>query len=77
MNIILYTKTGCPWCLKMIDYLDSKGLKYEERNVSSNSRFFDEMEQKSGQTKAPTLDIDGYIIADADVEDVNKYLSNK
>lgn len=75
MNIILYTKTGCPWCFKMKEYLDDKGLGYEERNVSQSREFFVEMEKKSGQTKSPTLDIDGHIIVDADVEDVDKYLS--
>ena len=77
MNIILYTKTGCPWCVMMKEYLDNEDLFFEERNVTENSDFFAEMKSKSGQEKAPTLDIDGYIIADADVQDVKSYLSKE
>lgn len=77
MNIIIYTKTGCPWCIQAIKYLKDKKLSFEERNVSSSLEFFNEMVKKSGQTKAPTLDIDGYILADSDSDQINKYLKGK
>ena len=35
------------------------------------------MVEKSGQTKAPTLDIDGEILADSDKEQVTVYLKGK
>ncbi len=74
MNIIIYVKTGCPWCKDVLDYLNKKKIKFEERNVLTNEEFFKEMLQKSGQTKTPTLDIDGHILADSDVDQVSAYL---
>jgi len=77
MNIILYTKKGCPWCDGVRDLLNSKQVRYEEREVLSNKKFFDEMIAKSGQSKAPTLDIDGEILGDSDKDQVAKYLKEK
>lgn len=77
MNIILYTKTGCPWCKGVLDLFKEKGVTYEEREVRGNKVYFDELVAKSGQTKTPTLDIDGEIIADSDREQVAVYMKSK
>ena len=73
-NIIIYTKTGCPWCKEVLAYLNENNLAYEEREVTSNKNYFDEMVAKSGQTKAPTLDIDGVILADYDRAQLEVYM---
>lgn len=70
MKTTVYTKTGCPWCKEMIDFLNKNGVKYEEKNVSTNPDFLEQLVNISGQEKAPTLNIDGKIVADAGVEDV-------
>lgn len=77
MKIILYVKTGCPWCRDVRALLQSKNEPFEERNVTENQEFFDEMVKKSGQTMTPTLDIDGEILADSDAEQVSAYLVKK
>jgi glutaredoxin len=77
MKIILYTKAGCPWCKGVLDFLNEKKIKYEEREVRNNPNLMKEMIALSGQTKAPTLDIDGHILADSDKDQVEKYLKEK
>jgi glutaredoxin len=77
MNIIVYTKTGCPWCKGVLDLLNEKAVRFEERDVRKNPAFMEEMVKKSGQTKAPTLDIDGEILADTDRDAVEKFLAQK
>jgi glutaredoxin 3 len=77
MKIIIYTKTGCPWCNEVLDFLNDKGIDYEEKEVTGNKPFFEEMITKSGQKKAPVVDIDGYILADTDKDAVEKYLKEK
>ncbi|MFA6050851.1 MAG: glutaredoxin [Candidatus Paceibacterota bacterium] len=77
MNIIIYTKTGCPWCNDALGLLRSKNVAFEEREVLSNKEYFDEMIAKSGQSKAPTLDIDGHILADTDTDQIALYLKEK
>lgn len=76
-NIIVYTKTGCPWCIGVTDFLKENNINFEERNVTENEEYFVEMQAKSGQTKAPTLDIDGDIIADSDKETVEQELKKR
>jgi len=74
MNIIVYTKTGCPWGTQVLDFLRSKDLNFEERNMTENETFKKEAMEKSGIFKCPTLDIDGHILADSDAKQVEVYL---
>jgi glutaredoxin len=50
---------------------------YEEKNVTESSVLFEEMKTLSGQTKAPVVVIDGYMLADTDKDAVDAYLSSK
>ena len=77
MNIILYTKTGCPWCKGVLDLFKEKGVKFEEREVRGNEAYFKELVAKSGQSKTPTMDLDGEITADSDREAIAATLKAK
>jgi monothiol glutaredoxin len=76
MKVIVYRKSGCPWAAAVMGFLNELGIGFEIRNVSAHDQFAREVEQKSGQCKSPTLDIDGKILADASVEDVAHYLES-
>ena len=71
---ILYVKSGCPWCTEVIEFLGSHGIGYREQNVTLDSAALAEMERKSGQTKAPTLDWHGEILADFGVAELVPFL---
>jgi monothiol glutaredoxin len=73
-NIILYSKTGCPWGDEVRDFLNLKNIPFEEREMLGNPAFKDECIAKSGQWKCPTLDIDGHLLADTDAKAVEEYL---
>lgn len=75
MGLIVYTKTGCPWCAEVLDFLRYKKIAFEERNVLENPNYMQELVEKSAQDKTPTLDLDGKILADTDVEAVVKFLN--
>ena len=77
MQIILYTKKGCGWCNEVRDFFNEKNVTFEEREVRSNESYFNELIEKSGQDRTPTLDINGVILADTDVEAVESYLQSK
>ena len=32
--LVLYVRTGCPYCAKVIDELQNLGVPYEERNIA-------------------------------------------
>lgn len=74
MNIVVYVKTGCPWCIGVTDYFKEKGIAYEEKDVIQNHAFFEEMKELSGQSKAPVVIIDGHMLADTDREAVDRYM---
>ena len=77
MKIILYTKTGCPWCKGVLDLFHEKKVQFEEREVTGNKAYFDELVVKSHQTKTPTMDLDGHITADSDREAIEALLKVK
>lgn len=74
---ILYVKPGCPWCHEVVEFLNEHGIGYREQNVSADPGAMREMQQKSGQTKAPTLDWNGEILADFGVDELVPFLRKK
>lgn len=74
---ILYTKRGCPWCHEAVEFLDGKGVSYKLREVTNDPSAMEEMRKKSGQTKAPTLDWHGDILADFGVDELVPFLQKK
>ncbi len=75
--LIIYTKTGCPWCRDALTLLREKKVVFEEREVLGNPEYFDELRAKSGQEKTPTLDLDGTILADTDAPAIEVFLKSK
>ena len=71
---ILYVKQGCGWCSEAVEFLDGHGVSYRLKEVTNDPAAFAEMQQKSGQTKAPTLDWHGKILADFDTEALVPFL---
>jgi len=74
---ILYLKTGCPWCVEVERYLERKGIEVRKVIVSGNREAMNEMTQISGQSKAPTLNWEGEILADFGVEELVPFLEGK
>jgi glutaredoxin len=71
---ILYVKPGCPWCAEVTAFLSAHGIGYREKNVTRDPAAFDEMQKKSGQTRAPTLDWHGETLADFGVAELVPFL---
>ncbi len=53
MSVTIYTTTTCPYCKMEKEYLDSKGIKYENIFVDLNSVQAKEMMDLSGQMGVP------------------------
>lgn len=74
MSVTVYSTTTCPWCVKAKDYLKSKGVEYNDVNVSLDPAKAKEMIEKSGQRGVPVLDINGNIIVGFDKPQIDKLL---
>jgi glutaredoxin len=70
----LYIKPGCPWCEEVVAFLDEHGIAYREVNVLADANGFADMRRKSGQSRVPTLDWNGTMLADFGVEELVPFL---
>lgn len=77
MKPILYVKTGCPYCKAAIDYLDGNKISYEKVDVRGSDKGMKKLQEISGQTKTPTLDWNGEVLADFGVEQMEDFLRGK
>ncbi len=75
MKPILYVKTGCPYCRRAKEYLDEQQIAYEEVDVRGDASGMKKLEQLSGQTKTPTLDWDGNVLANFGVDELQRFLA--
>ncbi|HKB92529.1 MAG TPA: glutaredoxin family protein [Opitutaceae bacterium] len=73
---VLYVKTACAWCKQAIDFLDEHGFSYRQKNVTEDLKAFEEMKRLSGQTKAPTLSLNGDVLPDFGLEELVPFLRN-
>ena len=71
---ILFIKPWCPWCEEAVEWLDQHGYKYESLNVTRDAASAAEMRELTGQTKAPCIEIDGEVLADFDVGQLEAWL---
>ena len=75
MNLpILYIKRGCPWCDEVVEYLQDKKIEVQTFVVSSDREAMQEMVALSGQSKAPTMDWNGQVLADFGVAELVPFL---
>lgn len=56
-KIKIYTTTTCPYCKMEKDYLDSKGVKYENVFVDNDAKSAQEMLEESGQMGVPFTEV--------------------
>jgi thioredoxin reductase (NADPH) len=45
-HVTIYTSTGCVYCERLRQWLADRSIPYEERNVTINPTFFDELNAK-------------------------------
>ena len=73
MSIRLFIKPGCPWCDEATDWLEDHNVKYEVLDVTSDREARAEMHELTGQSKAPSIDVDGHILADFGADELEAW----
>lgn len=76
-KVKIYTTPICPFCLAVKEFLKSKGIQFEEIDVSKNEEAAKEMIEKSGQMGVPVVEIDGEIVVGFNKEKISKLLNIK
>ena len=72
-KVRLFVKPFCGWCHEAKDWLEERGIAYEELDVISSRAAFKEMVDLSGQTLAPVIEVDGEVLADFDTGQLEKF----
>lgn len=57
-KVTVYTTAICPYCFTLKKFLDSKGVKYEEVDASSDEKIQDFIIEKTGKMNVPVVVID-------------------
>ena len=73
-EITAYLKTHCGWSNGVRAVLKKYNLPYEDRDIINRPDFYQEMVEKTGQMKQPSLEINGRILADVSGEEVEAWM---
>lgn len=71
----VFVKSGCSWCVDAVRYLRGRGYTFAEVDVLRDEDAFDEMIALSGQSLAPTMVVNGNVLADFDVTELKAFLA--
>lgn len=75
MNVLVYSKSNCPSCMKVKVLLELKNIEYTESVIGTDIIREDFMVQFPDQRTVPLIIIDGVKIGG--YEDLRDYLDNK
>jgi len=73
-KITAYLKTYCGWSEGVRAIMRKYGLAYEEKDIVENPAFRWEMEQKSGQSLSPCVEVNGHMLADVSGTEVETWM---
>ncbi len=69
----MFVKPFCGWCHEAKDWLEERGIAFEELDVISSRAAWQEMTRLSGQTLAPVIEVDGEVLADFDTDQLAEF----
>ena len=73
-TITAYLKTFCGWSEGVRAIMRKYDLQFEEKDIIKNPAFRWEMEQRSGQSLSPCVEIDGTMLPDISGDEVEAWL---
>ncbi|WP_313884859.1 glutaredoxin domain-containing protein [Desulfofundulus sp. TPOSR] len=60
-HVILYVSPHCDNCQKARQFLENRGINYEEKSIRDPGAR-GELRYKTGRIECPTIDVDGHIV---------------
>ena len=76
-RIVAWLKPSCGWSQGVRAVLRKYDLPFEDRDIINNPDFYQEMVEKTGQMKQPSLEINGQILADVSGEEGEAWMLQK
>jgi glutaredoxin 3 len=75
MELTLYSRKWCSWCIDAKDYLKEKGYCFQEIDVGKDRQAYENMKQLSSQTYVPTFVAGDKVLANFDTNQLEKFLT--
>jgi len=75
MELTLYSRKWCSWCIDAKDYLKEKGYRFQEIDVGKDRQAYEQMKQLSSQTYVPTFVAGDKVLANFDSNQLEKFLT--
>ena len=75
MELKLYSREWCSWCIDAKEFLSSRGYKFLEIDVGEDRQSYEEMKALSDQTYVPTFVADDKVLANFDTDQLERFLS--
>lgn len=65
-TVTIYSTPACPFCHQAKEFMQAQGVAFEDKDVTKNPAWIQEMVQKSGQTGVPVIEVNGQIVVGFD-----------
>jgi glutaredoxin len=75
MQLKLYSREWCSWCIDAKDFLAQRGYKFIEIDVGKDREAYAEMAELSDQTYVPTFVAGDKVLANFDTDQLEKFLN--
>jgi glutaredoxin 3 len=75
MQLKLYSREWCSWCIDAKDFLARHGYKFIEIDVGKDRQAYAEMTKLSDQTYVPTFVAGDNVLANFDTDQLEKFLN--
>ena len=75
MELKLYSREWCSWCIDAKEYLEARGYKFIAIDVGEDRQAYEEMKQLSEQTYVPTFVAGDHVLANFDTDQLEKFLA--
>jgi glutaredoxin len=75
MELKLYSREWCSWCIDAKDYLSEKGYRFQEIDVGKDREAYEHMKQLSAQTYVPTFVAGDKVLANFDTDQLQRFLT--
>ncbi len=80
-HIVLYFKPTCPFCKKVLDYLEDINKTIDQKNVRSNPENLEDLKRITNKTQVPCLVVDSVPLLESDaiilwIEEHQSFLKN-
>jgi GrxC family glutaredoxin len=61
-KVIIYTKDYCPYCNRAKEYFSTRGIAFEEIDITRDPQLYADLKQRTGHMTVPQIFIDGQFV---------------